>query len=78
MRLHDILAEDYDAFLDRVLPLNNEIRIVHANNNSIWRNLSKFKYLLIIIFIYKLFRYFQKKTIPFKTLISKYYYKQNL
>lgn len=78
MSLHDIFAEDYEAFLHRLFSLDNEIRVVRTSNNSIWRNISKLKYLLIMILIYKLFRYFQKKTIPFKTLLLKYYYKKNL
>ena len=71
------LVEDYEAFLDRLLPLENENRIVYTNHGSLWKNLSRFKYLILAVFIYKIFRYFQKKPIPFKTLLLKYYYKKD-
>lgn len=68
-----LFLEDYDAFLNKVLPLESKNRIVQTNRFS--KNICKLKYIFIVFFLYKLFTYFKKKMIPFKTLLLNYYYK---
>lgn len=69
-----LFLEDYNAFLNKVLPLESKNRIVPTNRFS--KNIYKLKYIFIVFFLYKLFTYFQKKSIQFKTLLLKYYYKK--
>ncbi len=71
--MSSLFLEDYNAFLNKVLPLESKNRIVPTNRFS--KNIYKLKYIFIVFFLYKLFTYFQKKSIQFKTLLLKYYYK---
>ena len=70
-----LFLEDYNAFLNKVLPLESKNRIIPTNHNRFSKNICKLKYIFIVFCMYKLFTYFQKKMIPFKTLLLNYYYK---